>query len=392
MTSGDPLEGDDRFSAVLWALRDGLAIIEDGRVVVWNQAATRLTGRSASQLIGGPSPALLEDAAEGKARSVTGADGRQRWLEMVKTDLPEGRGELWLLRDLTDQHALDEAKTLFFATTSHELKSPLTVVRGLAGTLRHHWRAMTPDQRDEALATNERRADHLDRLIERILVGSRVEAGAFEVTVGPCELADAIRNAVAGFSSVSERHTIEVSTSGNLPLVGGDGQALDTVLGHLIDNAIKYSPEGGTIVIRARPVHDPDRVVVEVSDPGIGIDGDLGLPEPLRAGGQRVHPALRRRGHRPLRRRAPRRRAGRGDLGRPTSGGPGHHVLLHPAGLGLSGPPAAQAPTGPGVGSQTPASRSSRSSLMARPSSSSFLRWAQRERRAIGCRAAETSW
>ncbi len=269
-------EGTDRFSAVLGALQDGLAIIEDGRVVVWNRAAAALTGHPAAEVIGGPSPSVLRHGAGGATvTAVTGEDGRQRWLETVKTDLPDGRGELWLLRDLTDQHALDEAKTLFFATTGHELKTPLTVVRGLAGTLRQHWPAMTTDQRDEALATIERRAEHLDQLIERILVGSRVEAGAFVVSVAPCELSHVIHDAVAGFSSVSARHTIEVSADDELPLVRGDRQALDTILSHLIDNALKYSPEGGTITVLARSAPGAERVVVEVSDPGIGIEGDL---------------------------------------------------------------------------------------------------------------------
>jgi PAS domain S-box-containing protein len=259
------------------AMPAGLAVVEDGLVRAWNAAAADLTGWSSEDVLGHAPPLDLEAAGEGGIEVRVGE--RDRFLEATPSELPGGAGRLYLIRDLTEQRDLERAKDLFFATTSHELKTPLTVVRGLAGTLRRHWDRMPEDRRIDALETIERRADSLDRLIERILVGSRVRAGALEVVPTPVALGRLVEEIVDGFAAAAAPdHLVVVDLPPSLPLVAGDRQLIDTILGHLLENAIKYSPDGGTVVVRA--VHDEaaGRVRILVRDHGVGFEGDV---EPL---------------------------------------------------------------------------------------------------------------
>ncbi len=266
-----------RFQTLVQAVAAGLAVVEDGVITAWNDAAAMLTGHSAETVLGRPCPIDLDAAADGL--EVTAMDGRPRFVEAVRSELPRG-GAVYLIHDLTEQRDLERAKDLFFATTSHELKTPLTVIKGLASTLLTHWERMTDQHRVESLATIERRAGNLDQLIERILVGSRVQAEAFSIDPAPVDVIPVINDIVAGFDAASPEHTVTADIpGGGLPLVAADRQVLDTILGHLLENAIKYSPEGGPVVVRARTaIHEPTgapRVRIDVRDHGIGIDGDI---------------------------------------------------------------------------------------------------------------------
>ena len=266
----------ERFLALVQAMPAGLAVVEDGVVTAWNATAEVLTGRPASEVIGGAPPLDLDDATDGIELASTSGD-RSRWLEAVRSDLPFGSGGLYLLRDLTEQRDLERAKDLFFATTSHELKTPLTVVKGLASTLLRHWDRMPEDRRVDALQTIERRAESLDRLIERILVGSRVQAGALEVVPTPVDLARVVEDIVTGFAAAAgPAHSLVAELPPVVPLVAGDRQVLDTILGHLLENAIKYSPGGGRVTVRVEEASAEDAdVAVHVEDEGVGIEGDV---------------------------------------------------------------------------------------------------------------------
>jgi len=256
--------------AMLDAMHDGFAVVRDGVVVTWNRAAAELTGHRTEDVVGRPPPLPLESGAVGLEVS---APDHTHWIQTVSTSLPATGEVIYLIRDITEQHKLDVAKDLFFAATSHELKTPLTVVKGLAATMHQHWQKMTDEHRAEAIETILRRVDQLDMLIDRILVGSRVSAGVLDVQVGPTELAPVIVEMARSFDAVSSRHEVRAELPDHLPLVAGDRQALDTVLGHLLENAVKYSPDGGAVVVTARAAGDA--VEVDVLDEGIGIEGDL---------------------------------------------------------------------------------------------------------------------
>src|SRR5205823_3659946 len=107
------------------------------------------------------------------------SDGR--WARILPTPLGESGETVLALHDITEQRALEEAKTLFLATTSHELKTPLTVISGFAATLQNRWHQLDEQQRTDALEAITRRSQVLLRLIERLLIGSRADAGTLMV-------------------------------------------------------------------------------------------------------------------------------------------------------------------------------------------------------------------
>ncbi|MGI8793996.1 MAG: ATP-binding protein [Acidimicrobiales bacterium] len=263
-------EEQGRFAAILDTLPDGLAVIEDGNVTAWNAGAVRLTGLSAAAVVGSPPPF---DFTEAVGRLELSTKAGPRWVEAVSNPMSNGTDMVWLLRDVTEQERLEQARNLFLATTSHELKTPLTVVKGLAITLRRNWDRMTEEQREESLETIERRTIHLDRLVERVLVGSRVEAGVMDFHLTPVELRASVGDVIEGFAAVAPLHHLVDEFPPDLPSVAADRQALDTIMGHIVDNAIKYAPSGGTVSISG--TRDGDRVRVSVSDQGVGIDGEL---------------------------------------------------------------------------------------------------------------------
>jgi signal transduction histidine kinase len=155
------------------------------------------------------------------------------------------------------------------ANTTHELKTPLTAIRGAAMTLGMRWRDMDAPQVDMFLGMIHRRCDGLSKLIEKILIGARLEAGReVPITPAPLEVAGLLRRIAAEFGDASPHHRIEVAVPAGA-WVSADPQAVDQILGLLTENAIKYSPDGGEIRLEAE-VRDAD-VLVRVTDSGIGM-------------------------------------------------------------------------------------------------------------------------
>jgi signal transduction histidine kinase len=172
-------------------------------------------------------------------------------------------------RDITAAKELEEAKDLFLATTSHELRTPITVVQGFASTLASRWDKLADADRRAAVQTIAERAGSLARLVEQLLLGSRAGADQLQVSNGPFDLAGLLRGAVVAFRPLSDRHTIGIDIADDLPQANGDPMATDIIIGQLLENAFKYSPEGGAVTVQARP--DGEAIVVEVTDQGIGI-------------------------------------------------------------------------------------------------------------------------
>jgi PAS domain S-box-containing protein len=252
--------------AVIDASADGIAVLDaDGLVRQWNPAAHELTGLSPELAAGRPPPfPLPEPGAKLTHRLANG-----RWIDLLCAGL-SGRGERVLdFRDVTAAKELEEAKDLFLATTSHELRTPITVVQGFASTLASRWDEMPDADRRSAVQTIADRAAALARLVEQLLLGSRAGAEQLRVSNGPFDLAGVLRGAVAAFRPLSERHTLRLLVPDNLPEAHGDAMATDIIIGQLLENAFKYSPAGGTVTVRA--CSSADTIEVTVSDEGIGV-------------------------------------------------------------------------------------------------------------------------
>jgi PAS domain S-box-containing protein len=170
------------------------------------------------------------------------------------------------LRDITKIKQSEEAKTLFLATASHELKTPLTVIRGFVETIRSG--ALDAEQQAVALEAVHRRTIELGEIVDRLLLSSRIEAGRVDLGVGDIDIAEVVEERASAMGAARGR-TIRVTLDPGVGSVRGDQMALATALDHLIDNAVKYSPDGGDISIRA---FAGDPVMLTVSDRGIGMD------------------------------------------------------------------------------------------------------------------------
>jgi signal transduction histidine kinase len=157
----------------------------------------------------------------------------------------------------------------FVSLVSHELRSPMAAVIGAARTLEERWRELNADQRAAFLALIADETNRLATLIGDVLDTSRIEAGTFSYHFGEVDVADLVRATVAGFSLHQDEVGVTAHADGDLPPVQGDRERLRQVLRNLLENAVKYSPAGENVDVRARA--ENGRVVVTVEDSGPGI-------------------------------------------------------------------------------------------------------------------------
>jgi signal transduction histidine kinase len=160
----------------------------------------------------------------------------------------------------------------FVSLVSHELRSPMAAVIGAARTLQERWRTLAPDQREAFLALIADETNRLANLIGDVLHTSQIEAGTFSYSFSDVDLGRLVEDAVATASIGQDEVRVTASVSSLLPHIRGDRERLRQVLANLIENAIKYSPSGGAVEVRAQP--DDGGVRISVADRGPGIPHD----------------------------------------------------------------------------------------------------------------------
>ena len=200
----------------------------------------------------------------------TGPNGQRQPLLASATPLISADGEvvevIHSFRDITSVKHADEAKTLFLATASHELKTPLTVIRGFAQMLRTV--ALGPEQQREATVAIEARASQLSSIVDRLLMTSRIEAGHVDLDPTLCRIDDVLAQRSRELEAATSR-SVERHLPDDLPLVWADLDGLTTVVDHLLENAAKYSPDGGPVELSAEV--DDHHVRISCRDRGIGM-------------------------------------------------------------------------------------------------------------------------
>jgi signal transduction histidine kinase len=167
---------------------------------------------------------------------------------------------------------LDRLKTEAVSTASHELRSPLTSITGFARTLLRPGADFTEDEKREFLQVIDHQAKQLARLIDELLTVSRIEEGGMPLTLRPVDLKSLSGDLFAAAKGRTSIHEFETEFADDFPAVVADEGRLTEIVGNLIDNAIKYSPGGGTITIGG----DVQRgeVHIFVKDEGVGIAAD----------------------------------------------------------------------------------------------------------------------
>ncbi|MGH2934273.1 MAG: sensor histidine kinase, partial [Gaiellaceae bacterium] len=178
----------------------------------------------------------------------------------------------------SERRTVDELRRLsalradFVSLVSHELRSPMAAVIGAARTLQERWRALSPEQREAFLALIGDETNRLATLIGDVLHTSQIEAGTFSYSFSDVDLSRLVEDAVATASLGQDEVRVTGAVSSGLPAIRGDRERLRQVLGNLIENAVKYSPMGEEVQVRAQP--DNGRVKISVVDRGPGIPHD----------------------------------------------------------------------------------------------------------------------
>ncbi|MBV8065991.1 MAG: GAF domain-containing protein [Actinobacteria bacterium] len=160
----------------------------------------------------------------------------------------------------------------FVSLVSHELRSPMAAVIGAARTLQERWRHLTPEQREAFLALIADETNRLAILIGDVLHTSQIEAGTFSYSFADVDLGRLVEDAVTTAAIGQDEVRVTAAVSSSLPAIRGDRERLRQVLGNLIENAIKYSPAGGEVQVRAAVENGCVRIAVVDHGPGIPPD------------------------------------------------------------------------------------------------------------------------
>lgn len=271
----------ERLRAVLESSPDPLMLVDArGNLLDLNPAAERFLGTPTSRALGQPLAALLRDTellallqeavppGQVRSRELHRADGRVLWAGRYDLRLRDGReiGRLLFLRDITPFKALDRLKSDLIAAISHDLRSPLTYMRGFVTML--GMAGPLTSRQQEYVEKIMGGIDQMTRMIEDLMDLRRIEEGIGQR--GICRLGDLIRDVFHEFRPQAMarglRMTMEVKAPG---VVHGDPAWLRRAIANLVDNAIKYTPEGGTITIGLTEAGG--EAVIWVRDTGIGI-------------------------------------------------------------------------------------------------------------------------
>ena len=261
---------------------DGVVLLDcDGTVRHWNPAAATITGVPEEDALGCPVAEVVpaweqltshvQLVAPGWApRPVTVPiviGGHERWVAVSGVDF--GGGTVFALQDVTEERALEKTRSDFVATASHELRTPLAAVYGAVRTLRRDDVQLSEYDQAQFLEMIESEATRLAKIVDQILLAGQLDADAVELELTECNPAEIAAGVIESAAThVPESISLSLEADGT-PQIACDPNKLRQVLVNLVDNAVKYSPEGGEVVLHVRSDNGSCRI--DVSDEGLGI-------------------------------------------------------------------------------------------------------------------------
>jgi PAS domain S-box-containing protein len=278
-------EAEERAQAarVLQAVGDGVVLIDlEGVVRLWNPAAARITGLDSDEVVGRPIAEIVPGwealslripvtADPGVARAETTPveiGGRELWVSGSGVALEEGT--VYAFRDLTEERALEQMRSDFVATVSHELRTPLAAIYGAALTFQRPDLARESDLRSHLLQVITDESARLASIIEDLLLASHLDSGKLHLSIVECDVRELTAAAVlAAETHLPANVTLALGVDGDVPLVRADPNQLSQVIANLLDNAVKYSPDGGDVHVGVSA--SGGSVRLSVADTGLGI-------------------------------------------------------------------------------------------------------------------------
>lgn len=285
-----------RLDAILEGSADGVMILDPSfRLTMFNRALVSLTGWATSDAIGKhhdkvlilrnkrDSMTLNEAAAGGWPLAGSGplyveGDLQRRDGSLVSVGItyaplfsPNGQlvNVIGNVRDITRFREADQLKNTFISIISHELKTPVALIKGYAGTLSREDTEWDPDTVRASARIIEEESDRLTALIDNLLDASRLQAGGLKLNLTDVALDKLAQRQIELFRTQTTKHELLAEFEPSFPLIQGDAARLEQLLNNLVSNAIKYAPDGGPIRVSGRTL--ADAVEVTVSDQGIGI-------------------------------------------------------------------------------------------------------------------------
>jgi two-component system phosphate regulon sensor histidine kinase PhoR len=191
---------------------------------------------------------------------------------LVRSDEGKELGVVAIFNDITEIKNIERMKSSFVAMASHELRTPLTAIKGFVSTLiQDH--GFSADERQEFYMIIDQECDRLTRLINDLLNTARIESGqSLQPNYSEVNFRALLDKVVMIQKQATHRHTLQLDVQGDLPQIVGDEDKLDQILTNLLNNAIKYSPNGGNITVHAKV--DGNEILVGVEDQGMGIPTD----------------------------------------------------------------------------------------------------------------------
>ena len=277
-------ERRSRAARALEAVGDGVVLVDrNGVIRLWNTAAATITGVSEAETLGRPIedvvhlwaeiapliPVASQPGEPVRAETVpVEFGGRELWISGSGVGFEEGT--VYAFRDLTEEKALEEMKADFVATVSHELRTPLAAIYGSAQTIRRTDIELEPEIREQLLGVIASESDRLGTIVNDLLVAGRLDADQLPVTVEQCDPAELAATVVdSARAHLPENVVLDLDVAERIRNVVADPGQLHQVLVNLLDNAIKYSPEGGPVVLSV--ANGDGSIRFSIADQGLGI-------------------------------------------------------------------------------------------------------------------------
>ncbi|MDX1632599.1 MAG: ATP-binding protein [Thermoanaerobaculia bacterium] len=265
-------------------LREILDAMGEGILVTDREGAPVFSNRSLRRLFGLPEETatrdlldllrdaeidrLIASARDGRKRTLE-LDWREKVLEIGARPVTDREGVLMVVRDATEASRVEAMRRDFVANLSHELKTPLAVIRGAAETLEDS-RGRDPELLERFSHRIVEQCYRLEDLLKDLLTLARLENPDLPGAREPVDLGEVARRSVAQLQTLAERKDVRLEPEvGEGALIEGDERALERLLLNLLTNGIKYNREGGRVRLEVR--REPDAVVLEVEDDGPGI-------------------------------------------------------------------------------------------------------------------------
>lgn len=255
---------------ILDALPWGLVYTtQDGTVVFWNKTMGDLTGISDRHAKGKLIYHWIPELKDIAINASVPFSREGCWQSFLVNCQDHEDGKLWTF---APEEQLDRVQSDFVSTVSHELRTPLTSIKGFVDTLLRSRGQLPEDQQIRFLRIIKNQADRLTRLVEDILIVSKIQSGQLRNAPQRLDLADVIDRVLENLSQKTAYHQLDLNLHEELPPVWADQDRLEQILTNLVDNALKYSPKNTIVALKAWiDPKIPGKLSISIVDQGIGI-------------------------------------------------------------------------------------------------------------------------